>query len=31
MAMPEFGLRFTSTYALDGELPPHLEYLRRLR
>jgi hypothetical protein len=31
MAQPEFGLRFTSTYALDGKLPQHLDYLRRLR
>jgi hypothetical protein len=31
VATPEFGLRFTSTYALDGELPPHLDYLKRMR
>jgi hypothetical protein len=30
-ATPEFGLRFTSTHSLDGELPEHLHYLKRLR
>jgi hypothetical protein len=28
---PEYGLRFTSTYSLDGELPEHLHHLKRLR
>jgi PilZ domain len=31
MATPEFGVQFTSTYLLDGELPPHLQHLKRLR
>jgi hypothetical protein len=31
IASPEFGLKFTSTNALDGALPPHLQYLKRFR
>jgi hypothetical protein len=30
-APPEFGLQFTSTHLLDGELPAHLQHLKRLR
>jgi len=30
-ATPEFGVQFTSTHPLDGELPPHLDYLKRIR
>ena len=30
-ATPEFGLRFTSTHLLDGRLPEHLHYLKRMR
>ena len=30
-ATPEFGLKFTSTHLLDGELPEHLHHLKRIR
>ena len=30
-ASPEYGLKFTSTHLLDGELPPHLQFLKRIR
>jgi hypothetical protein len=31
IASPEFGVKFTSTHSLDGELPSNLQYLRRFR
>jgi hypothetical protein len=31
IASPEFGLKFTATHSLDGELPSNLQYLRRFR
>jgi len=31
IASPEFGVKFTETHSLDGELPSNLQYLRRFR
>jgi PilZ domain len=31
IASPEFGVKFTSTHSLDGDLPSNLQYLRRFR
>jgi len=31
IAQPEFGVKFTATHSLDGELPSGLQYLRRFR
>jgi hypothetical protein len=31
IASPEFGLKFTATHSLDGDLPSNLQYLRRFR